>query len=230
MDTAYSLYNCVTYESDDSLLNYESYKELGLVCEKCSTPVFFRQEGRDGRKAHFAHFSGIESEGCELKMKSSTSIIKSNAVTERKNQTIQKFLEYFLNIFITINPDFYLGISTAKSQLKWLDHDMIFGSFFSNIPSPLDQLFARYREQLIKLRTCHEFQIKFSISLTPDKKLINFLCLESSRDLLSQLTYYTFYKFYKSSYSNKNDLEEWGEIYSIYLIKMIESTFTSYHQ
>lgn len=89
VETGISLkYGGLEVSAEDA--NYDNYLDLGLVCQHCLSPIYWKKErkvkdwkytDRDGNtktragytaKAHFAHFSNEQSQQCQILKKRSS--------------------------------------------------------------------------------------------------------------------------------------------------------------
>jgi len=58
---AIAIYSNQTLEADDERLNYESYKELSLICGECREAIFLKKG--EVSSPHFSHFRDIGKNG-----------------------------------------------------------------------------------------------------------------------------------------------------------------------
>jgi hypothetical protein len=54
---ALAIYSNETFEADDERLNYESYKEISLICHECREAIFLKKG--EVSSAHFSPFRDI---------------------------------------------------------------------------------------------------------------------------------------------------------------------------
>jgi len=54
---AIAIYSNQPFEADDDRLNYESYKELSLICDECREAIFFKKG--EVSSPQFSHFRDI---------------------------------------------------------------------------------------------------------------------------------------------------------------------------
>ena len=117
MELARSMFLDEKLTPDDDRLNYQSYKELGLICDQCRQLVFFKPCIE--RVSHFSHFKDT-GKGCEWKTKNNTNTSKQDTDSESREQSLQEFRLNFKKLFITgqliikISQIFNLKIANFK--------------------------------------------------------------------------------------------------------------------
>ena len=90
---AIAIYSNEPFEADDERLNYESYKELSLICGECSEVIFLKKG--EISSPHFSHFRDI-SKNYHGRKESDSSTQDSDS--ENRKQSLGKFQTKFKGI------------------------------------------------------------------------------------------------------------------------------------
>jgi len=90
---AIPIYSHETCEADDERLNYESYKELSLICRECREAIFLKKG--EVRSPHFSHFRDI-GKNCHWRKGSDSSTQDTDS--ENRKQSLGKFQTQFKGI------------------------------------------------------------------------------------------------------------------------------------
>ena len=90
---AIAIYSNETFEADDERLNYESYKDLSLICGECREAIFLKKG--EVRSAHFSHFRE-PGKNCHWTKGSDSSTQHTDS--ENRKQSLGKFPTKFKGI------------------------------------------------------------------------------------------------------------------------------------
>jgi hypothetical protein len=88
-----SYFSNETFEADDERLNYESYKELSLICGEGREAIFLKKG--EVSSPHFSHFRDI-SKNCQCRKGSDSSTQDTDS--QNKKQSLGKFPTKFKGI------------------------------------------------------------------------------------------------------------------------------------
>ncbi|MEA5468477.1 hypothetical protein [Spirulina sp. 06S082] len=171
----------------DERLNYQSYKELGLVCPHCNQEILLRCG--EWNRPHFAHFKATNlSSRCELRVANSYGYSgwSSFFSPEDKGQKRKIFEQYFLKIIGSEQIKFEEKINFVKSK--------IFDSNAVDLIIQCSEFFCENRSRLIT--ECREVAGKQNELLLRSliaAEAIKYLCVSSSIHLLEQLIYYSLF-------------------------------------
>ncbi len=185
--------------------DYYSYINLGLRCLACGEPVYLKKGCE--RKAHFAHFKGTypkQVEECEFRASvygNSTQIFNINFI-EDKEQRLEIFQKCFLNIITKSDPDFYKKVTTVCAIIKP-----------KNLEKTIKECSLWFRLNKKKcIKSWLRFQCKDKtneVYVLQSKILdeaIDYLCVESSKELLEKLIYYGIYNSTSAQNFSKIDI------------------------
>lgn len=90
---AIAIYSNETFEADDERLNYETYKELSLICGECREAIFLKKG--EVRSPHFSHFRDTSKKGHWRKGSDSSTQDTDSA---NRKQSLGKFQTKFKGI------------------------------------------------------------------------------------------------------------------------------------
>ncbi len=90
---AIAIYSNETFEADHERLNYESYKELSLICGECREAIFLKKG--EISSPHFSHFRDI-GKNCQWRKASDSSTQDTDS--ENRKQSLGKFQTKFKEI------------------------------------------------------------------------------------------------------------------------------------
>jgi hypothetical protein len=135
--------------------DFDSYKELGLICPFCDQPVFlvkpaFKQRQKTGTtyycQPHFSHYPGsdISDDDCEKRSRSTEGQQwLENIRIERRNQRLELFNLYFWEIIKSSNG---YPKSPEKTIEKQIGVDQLF-----KIQSDIREWWNSHREEVYQL-------------------------------------------------------------------------------
>src|SRR6478672_1495501 len=111
-------------EANDSRLNNQSYKDLGLYCPQCGEEVHLRYGSI--KEAYFAHFKKTTEKKCNFRVEASNNNTgKWTDLEEGRGQRRILFQKHFLYI-ITINaPDFFEILNTVELFKKLPNSELL---------------------------------------------------------------------------------------------------------
>ena len=90
---AIAIYSNETFEADDERLNYESYKELSLICGACRKAIFLKKG--EVSSPHFSHFRDI---GKNYHRRKGSESSTQDTDSENRKQRLGKFQTKFKGI------------------------------------------------------------------------------------------------------------------------------------
>ena len=90
---AIAIYSNETFEADDERLNYESYKELSLICGQCREAIFLKKG--EVSSTHFSHFRDI---GKNSHWRKGSDSSTQDTESENRKQSLGKFQTKFKEI------------------------------------------------------------------------------------------------------------------------------------
>ncbi len=182
--------------ADEPYLNYYSYTFKGLCCLECKAEVFLR-DGHDKRR-HFAHHPAVTAseQKCSLRI-SSHSKKWSSLTSEGKGQRRALFQEYFLNMIKSSDKNFDNNIHMVQ--------DIISSNFLNIFITNCCNYFYDNKNNLIE--ECHSIEESQDSNDFIWKKIItaeaiDYLSIDSSKNLLKTLIYYSIYKYCNTVYGN----------------------------
>ncbi|UNU24344.1 hypothetical protein [Microcoleus vaginatus] len=184
---ALSIFSNEKFKADDDRLNYQSYKELGLICGQCRELVFFKQ-GIE-RVSHFSHFRDTGKD-CPWRTESHSNTQSSDSF--KREQSLQEFQTKFRWIIEQgIIKHQQISESQLREQIK--KGQKLVSTYKIDIDSWL-RWFNQNREQLGNLAKSL-YQSNELVSEENQIILLNFvdyLCVPASEDILRDILYYVF--------------------------------------
>lgn len=188
MDLAKAMYlGGIIVHARDEVLNYKSYKELGLVCLCCNKEVLFRRG--DWNRPHFAHFKATDlSPNCEFRVANSYGYAgwSSFFLPEGKGQKREIFERYFLNIIGREQTQFDQKIDFIKRKI--FEYKMV------DLIVQCSRFFYENRARLIKeCRMVSVEQNELLLRSLISTEAIKYLCVSSSRHILDKLVFYSLF-------------------------------------
>ncbi|MEG4318885.1 MULTISPECIES: hypothetical protein [unclassified Microcoleus] len=184
---AISIFSNEKFTPDDYRLNYKSYEELGLICEKCRELVFFKQ-GIE-RVSHFSHFRDTGKE-CPWRTESHSNTQSSDSY--KREQSLQEFQTKFRGIVERaiiryrqiLSTQLYTQIAEGKSLVSTYKIDI----------ESWVRWFNLNRKHLGNLAK-NWYQSNELVSERNQIILLNFLdylCVPASEYILRDILYYVF--------------------------------------
>lgn len=172
--------------ANDKRLNNNSYIEWGLYCPECGEEVHLRQGSI--REPYFAHFKQITNTECSLRV----SIEGNNEgrwteLEIGRGQRREIFQQYFLALVATNDFDFYMKIAKVKDTIN--SHILVF--LTKEVRNYLVKNAVEIIETSVQLYRNNSNESKFkALNERIINEAIEYLCVESSLNVLQQLIYY----------------------------------------
>jgi flagellin-specific chaperone FliS len=184
---ALSIFSNEKFKADDDRLNYQSYKELGLICGQCRELIFFKK-GRE-RVSHFSHFK-TTGKDCQWRTGSDSNTLHTDA--EGREQSLEKFQTKFKSIIEEgIIKHQQISSSQLREQIK--EGQRLVSTYKIDIDSWL-RWFNQNRKPLRNLAKSL-YQTNELVSEENQIILLNFvdyLCVPASEYILRDILYYVF--------------------------------------
>ena len=184
---AISIFSNEKFTPDDYRLTYQSYEELGLICENCRELVFFKQ-GIE-RVSHFSHFRDTGKD-CPWRTESHSNTQSSDSY--KREQSLQEFQTKFRGIVERaiiryrqiLSTQLYTQIAEGKSLVSTYKIDI----------ESWVRWFNLNRKQLGNLAK-NLYQSNELVSERNQRIILNFLdylCVPASEYILRDILYYVF--------------------------------------
>ncbi|MEG3966166.1 hypothetical protein QUA00_00710 [Microcoleus sp. T2B6] len=184
---AISIFSNEKFKADDDRLNYQSYKELGLICGQCRELIFFKK-GTE-RVSHFSHFK-TTGKDCQWRTGSDSNTLHTDA--EGREQSLEKFQTKFKSIIEEgIIKHQQISSSQLREQIK--EGQRLVSTYKIDIDSWL-RWFNQNRKPLRNLAKSL-YQTNELVSQENQIILLNFvdyLCVPASEYILRDILYYVF--------------------------------------
>ncbi len=172
--------------ANDKRLNNNSYIEWGLYCPECGEEVHLRHGSI--REPYFAHFKQITNTECSLRV----SIEGNNQgrwteLEIGRGQRREIFQQHFLALVATNDFDFYRKIAKVKDTIS----SDILVSITKEVRNYLVKNAVEIIESSVQLYRNKSNESKFkALHEKIIGEAIEYLCVESSLNVLQQLIYY----------------------------------------
>jgi len=172
--------------ANDKRLNDKSYIEWGLYCPECGEEVHLRHGSI--REPYFAHFKQITDTECSLRV----SIEGNNEgrwteLEIGRGQRRELFQQHFLALVATNDCDFYMKIAKVKDTIN----SDILVSLRKKVINYLVKNAIEIIETSVQLYRNNSNESKFkALNERIINEAIEYLCVESSLNVLQQLIYY----------------------------------------
>ncbi|PSB45761.1 hypothetical protein C7B67_21045 [filamentous cyanobacterium Phorm 6] len=199
---ALSIFSNEKFKADDDRLNYQSYKELGLICGQCRELIFFKQGTK--RISHFSHFKSTGKD-CKWRTGSDSNTLHTDA--EGREQSLEKFQKHFEK-FTKQRIIKYQKISPSQLRGQIAEGQRLVSRYKIDIDSWL-RWFNQNREKVKNLAQSF-YQ---SNQLVPDANhriilnYLDYLCVPASEYILRDILYYVVFVLNKERGVN-NDFEK----------------------
>jgi hypothetical protein len=193
MDIALAIYKGgEEINANDTSLNYNSYKEWGLICPFCHQEVHWRS----GEKVspYFAHFKSNElTKDCDFRKYSSNGYPSWRNLVIDKKQRRSLFEQHFLQIINNTHLDFLDLINKAIYRAKFTANDkkIIIEEFIDSCVKCFNKNILNIRKR-IRFHTDYEDYDVLNKSITLE--VIDYLSQKDHCELLKKIFLYVYQK------------------------------------
>lgn len=172
--------------ANDKRLNNNSYIEWGLYCPECGEEVHLRHGLI--REPYFAHFKQITNTECSLRVTiDGNNEGRWTELEIGRGQRRELFQQYFLALVATNDCDFYMKIAKVKDTIN---SDILL-SITKEVRNYLVKNTIEIIESSVQLYRNKSNETKFkALNEKIISEAIEYLCVESSLNVLQQLIYY----------------------------------------
>jgi hypothetical protein len=175
--------------------DFNSYSELALLCPDCKQEVYLRK----GKiiKPYFAHFRATnpkQAKQCKLRVSSDEHAIETNEFIGYRGQRLEIFQQRFISM-ISVGEQKIVEDVKFKNWIDSIKRDN--NQAINNITKDCTEYFINHHKEIVEI---YCIPLKYDQPFLQQQialKAIDYLCIQSSLQLLEYLLYYSIYKLYE---------------------------------
>ncbi|MEH2266089.1 competence protein CoiA family protein [Nostoc sp.] len=180
--------------------DFNSYSELALLCPECKQEVYLRK-GKI-RKPYFAHFRSTnpkQAKQCRLRVSSDEHAIETSEFIGYRGQRLEIFQQRFISMV-------FVGKERIVEDVEfknWIDSIKLHNNqTINNITKDCTEYFINHQKEIVEIYCVHLKDEQPFLQQQIALKAIDYLCVQSSLQLLEYLLYYSVYKLYEHEQDN----------------------------